>query len=104
MKKTIEAQEVPSVYTYKEGNMGKIVFKTLDKGMYAIESKNIQLVNKVDNSIISLGSCKPVSSKEIYEFNCLLPKTRLDNTFVGKVYQTFMNNKNLNKSQYIVRY
>lgn len=89
MKTVIQASEIHSTLTHMPGNRGRAIFKTLDSGQYAVSAKSIVMENTKTGEKINLGESKPVSSKELFEYQMLLPKERLMNTFPGIVGEFF---------------
>jgi hypothetical protein len=89
MKTVIKASDVGSTLTHKPNNRAKAVFKTLDQGQYAIEAKNILMENVKTGEVWELGSSTPVYSKELIEYQMLMPKDRLLETFPGIVGKFF---------------
>ena len=89
MKIVMKASEIGSTLTHMPGNRGKAVFKTLDKGQYAIASKNVTMENAKTGEIVNLGNSEPVFAKELVEYNMLMPKDKLIKTLPGMVGKFF---------------
>lgn len=103
MKKVMLAVDVGSTFTYKENNMGKAVYKTLDRGQYAINAKQVKMINRVTGEEVKLGPTTPVSSKELFEYNMLFPRERLEKTLPGMVGLFFLRDHS-QKGDWIVNY
>jgi hypothetical protein len=103
MKKVMEAREVGSTFTYKENNMGKAVYKTLDRGQYAIDAKQVKMINRVTGEEVKLGPTTPVKAKELFEYNMLFPRERLEKTLPGLV-GTFFLQDHSEKNNWVVNY
>jgi hypothetical protein len=71
------------------GNRGKAVYKTLDKGQYAISAKNVMMENTRTGETITLGETDPVYAKDLIEYQMLMPKDRLMKTLPGIVGEFF---------------
>ena len=89
MKVVLKASDIGSTLTHKPNNRAKAVFKTLDKGQYAIEAKNIMMENTKTGEVWELGSSTPLYSKELMEYQMLMPKDRLSETLPGVVGEFF---------------
>lgn len=81
----IEAEDIGSTYKHLPGGKGRAIFKTLDRGQYAIAGKNVTMVNAKTDERIVLGDIKPLSSKKLFEHNMILPGSRLDQTLPGMI-------------------
>jgi ribosomal protein S17 len=105
MQKIMHATEVGSSLTYEKGHKGKAVYKTLDRGQYAIEANDIIMENAKTGKKIELGNCKPISSKKLFAANMTLPQTELLQTFPGLI-QKFFTNRGLSgdKDAWMVNY
>jgi hypothetical protein len=105
MKYIMQASEVGSTLTHEKGFKGKAVFKTIDRGQYAIKAKNIIMENAKTGEKIELGGCTPVSAKELFAANMVLPRTRLQETFPGVVDEFFAGRGTWSdKDEWIVNY
>lgn len=89
MKVTMKAEDVGSTLTHEPGGRGRAIWKTLDKGQYAIAAKNIIMENAKTGETFELGDSTPVSSKELFEYQMQMPKARLESTFPGVVGNFF---------------
>lgn len=91
MKVVMQASEVGSTFTHMPGHRGKAVYKTLDKGQYAIAAKNVVMENTRTGEVIQLGDTNPLSSKDLFEHQMLMPKDHLMKTFPGMIGEFFAN-------------
>lgn len=89
MKVTMKASEIGSTLTHEPGGRGRAIWKTLDKGQYAIAAKNIVMENAKTGETFTLGDSTPVSSKELFEYQMEMPKARLEETLPGIVGNFF---------------
>lgn len=89
MKVTMKASEVGSTLTHEPGGRGRAIWKTLDKGQYAIEAKNVVMENAKTGETFGLGDSTPLSSKELFEYQMEMPKARLEATLPGMVGNFF---------------
>jgi len=103
MKKVMSATDVGSTFTYKKNYMGRAVYSTLDKGQYAINAKNVILKNRVTGEEVKLGKTTPLSSKELFEFQMLILREKLEKTLPGMIGNFFMN-RHVEKSNWIITY
>ena len=103
MKKVMMASNIGSTFTYKENNMGQAVYSTLDKGQYAINAKSITLKNRVTGEVVKLGKSTPLFSKELFEFQMLIPREKLEKTLPGIIGNFFMN-RHAEKPDWIITY
>ena len=102
---TIQANLIGSTYTYQPGGKGKAVYKTLDKGQYAIAAKNIVMENAKTGESVELGDATPLSSKDLFEYHMTLPVNRLDATLPGMVGDFFHSRGGFSdKDQWTVKY
>ena len=85
MKNIIEVSEIGSAFTYKPNFTGLAVYKTLDKGQYAIAAKNVTLENRFTKEKVSLGKTTPLSSKQLFEYKMLVPRDELLKTLPGMI-------------------
>jgi hypothetical protein len=83
--KIIEAEDIGSTYKHMPGGKGKAIFKTLDRGQYAIDGKNVTMVNAKTDERVVLGDIRPLSSKKMFEHNMILSGSRLDQTLPGMI-------------------
>jgi hypothetical protein len=105
MQKIMHATEVGSSLTYEKGHKGKAVYKTLDRGQYAIEANDIIMENAKTGEKIELGNCKPISSKKLFAANMTLPESELHQTFPGMVNKFFTKRGSWgDKSVWMVNY
>jgi len=105
MKNIIEVSDIGSAFTYKPNNTGLAVYKTLDKGQYAIAAKNVTLENRFTKEKVSLGSTTPLSSKELFEYKMNVPRDQLLKTLPGMI-GSFLTEINgfKKKHEWIVKY
>lgn len=89
MKVVMKASEIGSTFTHLPGHQAKAVFKTLDKGQYAIKAKNVVMENAKTGEVVELGDAVPVSSKELFQYGMEMPKHKLAATFPGMVGEFF---------------
>lgn len=105
MKNVIQATNVGSTYRHEPGYKGRAVFSTLERGQYAIRAKEIVMENAKTNEVVSLGSSSPVTAKELFQYGMVMPKSRLDSTFAGKVGSFFSSRGSWkDKNEWIVKY
>ena len=105
MKLTIQAESIGSTYTYLPGGKAQAVYKTLDNGQYSVKAKNMVMENAKTGERISIGDTTPVSSKELFEYNMVMPRARLDETLPGKIGTFFRERGTFSdKDQWIVKY
>jgi|DEB0MinimDraft_6_1074348.scaffolds.fasta_scaffold87130_2 hypothetical protein len=103
--KIMQANEIGSTYTFQPGGKGKAVYKTLDNGQYAIAAKNIVMENAKTGDVVELGDATPISSKELFEYNMMLPANRLNKTLPGIVGDFFGNRGTFSdKDQWTVKF
>lgn len=100
MKTVMLATEVGSTFTYKENYMGRAVYSTLDKGQYAINAK-VKLTNRQTGEVVKLGSTTPIKAKELFEYQMLMPRERLEQTLPGMV-GSFFNKRHNEKNQWVI--
>lgn len=105
MQKIIHATEVGSTLTYQKGSKGLAVYKTLDRGQYAIEANDIIMENAKTGEKVELGNCTPISSRKLFAANMILPQNELLQTFPGLI-QKFFTNRGLSgdKDAWMVNY
>lgn len=89
MKVTMKASDVGSTLTHEPGGRGRAIWKTLDRGQYAIAARNIVMENAKTGETFALGDSTPVSSKELFEYQMQMPKARLEGTLPGIVGNFF---------------
>lgn len=105
MKKIMHASEIGSTLTYQEGYKGKAVYKTLDRGHYAIEANNIIMENAKTGEKFKLGNCKPISSKKLFASNMTLPQSELLQTFPGLIQKFFTERGSWSdKTEWMINY
>ena len=93
VKVIMKASDVGSTLTHKPNHRAKAVYKTLDKGQYAIEAKNIVMENAKTGEEWEIGNATPVFAKELIEYEMLMPKHRLEKTLPGVVGKFFADRK-----------
>lgn len=104
MKTILEVSSIGAAFTYKPNYMGRAIYKTLDRGQYAIKAKNVVLENRVTKEKVKLGDTTPISSKELFEFNMLVPREQLEATLPGMI-GNFFNRIGWNKkTEWIVKF
>ena len=91
--KIMKTSDIGSTLTHKPAGRAMAVYKTLDRGQYAIEAKNIVMENTKTGEEWELGSSTPLYSKELMEYQMLMPKFRLEETLPGIVAKFFQNIK-----------
>ena len=91
--KIMKASDIGSTLTHKPAGRAMAVYKTLDRGQYAIEAKNIVMENTKTGEEWELGSSTPLYSKELMEYQMLMPKFRLEETLPGIVAKFFEGSK-----------
>ena len=89
MKVVMQASQIGSTFTHMPGHRGKAVYKTLDKGQYAIAAKKVTMENTRTGASVELGDTTPVSSKNLFEHQMLMPKDTLMKTLPGMVGEFF---------------
>jgi hypothetical protein len=105
MKRAISAADVGSTLTHEKGFKATAVYKTLDRGQYAIAAKNIVMENAKTGETFELGDAEPVSSKELFEYQMTMPRDRLNATFPGVVGSFFASRGSwADKDQWIVKF
>lgn len=104
MKTILEVSSISSAFTYMPDYMAKAMFKTLDKGLYAINAKNVVLENRKTLEKVKLRNTTPISSKELFEYKMLVPRERLENTLPGIISEYFSEIGWEHKKEWIVKF
>lgn len=104
MKKMIPVKDIGSTYTYEKNGVGKAIYKTLDKGQYAISAKHIVLENLKTGEVVKLNDATGIKSQDLFKYDMLIPLAKLDATLPGRIGEYFRDIGFDRKAEWVVTY